>query len=167
VAREVVIALDGSANGEAILPYIPGLVRPNDEMILLHVAPYPPATRRPRLGTTHPIVVGHAVAKLEPDPPMYAEDEEHALDRARSELTDYLRDISLSLRNEGLSVRCEVLFDDDPARAIVEFARGRQPLFIAMATHGRTGLEHALHGSVAEEVIRSGVAPVLVVRPRP
>jgi len=34
-----------------------------------------------------------------------------------------------------------------------------------MATHGRTGISHLLAGSVCESVIRSGVAPVLVLRP--
>jgi nucleotide-binding universal stress UspA family protein len=34
-----------------------------------------------------------------------------------------------------------------------------------MATHARSGLAHLIVGSVAERVIRSGVAPVLVVRP--
>jgi nucleotide-binding universal stress UspA family protein len=37
---------------------------------------------------------------------------------------------------------------------------------IAMATHGRSGAGHLFAGSVCEKVIRSGAAPVVVVRPR-
>ena len=35
---------------------------------------------------------------------------------------------------------------------------------VVMATHGRTGLSHLVHGSVAEEVIRTVACPVLVLR---
>jgi len=35
---------------------------------------------------------------------------------------------------------------------------------IVMGTHGRTGLQHALMGSVAERVIRTAPCPVLVIR---
>ena len=44
-------------------------------------------------------------------------------------------------------------------------AMSSQPDLIVMATHGRTGLVHILFGDVAEEVVRSGVAPVLLVHP--
>jgi nucleotide-binding universal stress UspA family protein len=34
-----------------------------------------------------------------------------------------------------------------------------------MGTHGRTGLQHFLIGSVAEKVVRKAPCPVLTVRP--
>lgn len=36
---------------------------------------------------------------------------------------------------------------------------------IVMATHGRKGLDRVLSGSVSDQLIRSGAAPVLIVRP--
>jgi nucleotide-binding universal stress UspA family protein len=36
---------------------------------------------------------------------------------------------------------------------------------IVMATHGRTGLSHALMGSVTEKVLRKAPCPVLSIRP--
>jgi len=36
---------------------------------------------------------------------------------------------------------------------------------VVMASHGRSGLTHFLLGSVAEEVVRSALCPVLVVKP--
>ncbi|HEY7956476.1 MAG TPA: universal stress protein [Polyangia bacterium] len=36
---------------------------------------------------------------------------------------------------------------------------------IVMGTHGRTGIRHALLGSVAEKVVRRAPCPVLTVRP--
>jgi nucleotide-binding universal stress UspA family protein len=165
MARSVLVTLDGSHLSSAVLKFIPAIVRPNDEILLLSVVQAPAATRRPRLGYRYPIVLGSAIAKLEPDPPLYAEDESRAIERVRQETKDYLEEEALFLRNEGLTVKCEVIFDDDPAAGIIAYAKEHGPLFIAMATHGRGGLNHAVHGSVTEQVIRSGVAPVLAVRP--
>lgn len=47
---------------------------------------------------------------------------------------------------------------------ITAFARVQQHDLIVMGTHGRTGLQHAILGSVAERVLRHVPCPVLVVR---
>jgi nucleotide-binding universal stress UspA family protein len=47
---------------------------------------------------------------------------------------------------------------------IVEYARSRQIDLIVMATHGRTGLAHALVGSVAEKVVRKAPCPVMTIK---
>ena len=48
--------------------------------------------------------------------------------------------------------------------SIVALARDRHADLIVIGTHGRTGLRHALMGSVAERVVRHAACPVLVVR---
>jgi nucleotide-binding universal stress UspA family protein len=50
-------------------------------------------------------------------------------------------------------------------REIVDFAREVGFDLIVMATHGRSGLSELVQGSIAEAVLKSGVAPVLLVRP--
>jgi nucleotide-binding universal stress UspA family protein len=52
-----------------------------------------------------------------------------------------------------------------PAAQIAAYAEVHDIDLIVMATHGRSGLNRLLHGSVAGEVLRSGVAPVALVRP--
>lgn len=47
---------------------------------------------------------------------------------------------------------------------IVRAAREGMIDLIVMGTHGRTGLKHALLGSVAEKVLRKAPCPVLTVR---
>jgi nucleotide-binding universal stress UspA family protein len=47
---------------------------------------------------------------------------------------------------------------------LLEFARTERADLIVMGTHGRTGLAHALLGSVAERVLRKASCPVLTVR---
>ncbi len=51
-----------------------------------------------------------------------------------------------------------------PTEAIVGYARAEQADLIIMGTHGRTGLSHAILGSVAAGVIRKAPCPVLAVK---
>ncbi|MEP0548882.1 MAG: universal stress protein [Rhodothermales bacterium] len=51
-----------------------------------------------------------------------------------------------------------------PHREIIELAEERGAGLVVMATHGLTGLEHALVGSVTERTIRSAPCPVLSMR---
>jgi nucleotide-binding universal stress UspA family protein len=52
----------------------------------------------------------------------------------------------------------------NPADAIVRLAAERDVDLIVMGTHGRTGLQHVLLGSVAEKVVRLAPCPVMTVR---
>jgi nucleotide-binding universal stress UspA family protein len=63
-----------------------------------------------------------------------------------------------------LHARAVVEVSDDPAEAIGRYARTADIDLIITGTHGRTGVEHALIGSVAERVLRTAPCPVLTVR---
>jgi nucleotide-binding universal stress UspA family protein len=56
-----------------------------------------------------------------------------------------------------------VLRQGKPWREIVDHAAEIAPQIIIMGTHGRSGLERALLGSVAAKVVRATTAPVLTV----
>ena len=60
-------------------------------------------------------------------------------------------------------VRLQLLSGESAAEAIVEQAERLKVDFVVLGTHGRTGLSHALVGSVAEIVVRRARCPVLVV----
>ena len=65
----------------------------------------------------------------------------------------------------GVSVQTEIL----PGLAVDEIcaaAGDREVDLIVTSTHGRTGVKHALIGSVAEHVVRYAGRPVLVVPSR-
>ena len=53
------------------------------------------------------------------------------------------------------------------AQTIVDTARSKGVDLIVMGTHGRTGLQHLLIGSVAERVVRLAPCPVMVVPGQP
>ena len=51
-----------------------------------------------------------------------------------------------------------------PHETILEYADEEDVDLVVMGTHGRTGLEHYLLGSVTEKVVRTSDVPVLTVR---
>ncbi len=52
-----------------------------------------------------------------------------------------------------------------PFLEIIRYAKENEIDLIVLGTHGRSGLAHALLGSVAEKVVRKAPCPVLTVRP--
>jgi nucleotide-binding universal stress UspA family protein len=57
-----------------------------------------------------------------------------------------------------------VLVEGDPAGEIVRYTHDAGIDLVVMGTHGRTGLERLLMGSVAEKVMRDSPCSVLVVK---
>ena len=51
-----------------------------------------------------------------------------------------------------------------PYRAVVDYADAEDVALVVMGTHGRTGLQRYLLGSVTEKVVRTAGVPVLTVR---
>ena len=66
---------------------------------------------------------------------------------------------------EGVTASWEVDFGP-PAKRIVEFADKNDVDLIVIGTHGRSGLERVLMGSVAEAVVRKAKCPVLAIKPQ-
>jgi nucleotide-binding universal stress UspA family protein len=65
--------------------------------------------------------------------------------------------------NEDIAIE-HVLLEGDPAQEIIKYARDASFDLIVLGTHGRTGRERLLMGSVAEKVMRDGPCSVLVVK---
>ncbi len=78
-----------------------------------------------------------------------------------------LDDLKAAAIAKGVRLKTTVLttvVSGRPADTIADFARTERFDLIVMGTHGRTGLSHALLGSVAERVVRTAPCPVLTVR---
>ncbi|MEM1417395.1 MAG: universal stress protein [Myxococcota bacterium] len=52
-----------------------------------------------------------------------------------------------------------------PSDVVLELIDELDVDYVVLGTHGRTGLQHLLLGSVAEQVVRRAPVPVLTVRP--
>jgi len=67
-------------------------------------------------------------------------------------------------RRLGPAARVETHVADGPPHAeICRLAAERAADLVILGTHGRTGLRHALAGSVAERVVRHAQRPVLTI----
>jgi nucleotide-binding universal stress UspA family protein len=74
-----------------------------------------------------------------------------------------LKELVGSISSAAQPVRGE-LVRGSSGKTIVEYAEGSSFDLIVMGMHGRTGLDHAIFGSVTERVMRRAHCPVLIVR---
>ena len=73
----------------------------------------------------------------------------------------------LLAREVPTSVHTELCFDQgSPAERINHHAEAGEHDLVVMGTHGKTGLERVILGSVAEMVVRTCPVPVLVTHDR-
>lgn len=59
----------------------------------------------------------------------------------------------------------EAVVHGDPQEEILRYVRDHPVDLVVMGTHGRSGVDRFLSGSVAEETVRNSNVPVLVVPP--
>jgi len=143
--QRILVPLDGSTMSEAVLPYAEKLARAlNVEIVLLHVNVIPAPTFETY---SSPLTPQPEEIKV-----MLADEK------------NYLKAMCAKLEREGLRVTY-LLRDGAVAETILEAAEIEQADFIAMSTHGRTGMLRLLLGSVAEQVVHRSKIPVMLIRP--
>ena len=145
VPTKILVTLDGSPAAEAVLPYV----------LLLAARLRIPIELISIIDLTELARSAAAYESLFLD--QLAEDET----RRRRE---YLEKIAPSFANGQIDCR---ILKGNPASSIVEYAAQNPAAIIAMATHGRSGLNRWLLGSVAEKVLRSTSNPLLLIRSTP
>ena len=140
----IVTPLDGSELAERVLPYVEEMASILSlEVLLVRV-----------VRIEYPSYYYTEVAARLPD---FSEDMVREAER-------YLKGVSNTLQDKGLTVETRVL-RGAAAPALLNLAQETPRNLIAMTTHGRSGLNRWMMGSVAEALIRGSGDPVLVVRP--
>lgn len=116
-------------------------------------------------GAIHVIHAWEVPAYLRPDLTVWAGEVSATLaDQVRLGAEAAMREFSKDNALDGNeTVTCELL-PGAPYQTILTVAEDGEFDLIVMGTHGRTGLSHALLGSVAEKVVRHASCPVLTVR---
>ncbi len=76
---------------------------------------------------------------------------------------EYLNDVCNRMGCEDLTVYKAVEMGP-AAEMIIDYARRHPVDLLVMATHGRSGLQRWVYGSVADKVLRGADIPVLLVR---
>ncbi len=112
------------------------------------------------------IYVLHILENLPPVLAIHALD--LTVDRVEKNMEENARNQLEKIVKENLKTKAKVqvfirkgLVDDE----IVKFADEKKIDLIVMGTHGRTGIEYTLLGSIAEKVVRKAKCPVLTVKP--
>ncbi|MCX6006729.1 MAG: universal stress protein [Chloroflexi bacterium] len=145
ILNKVLVPLDGSKEGEAIIPYIEELAsRFKLKVILIQILPN-----------------GYDAGYL------YIPLSEKQMESDRAHAIDYLNNIGARLKEKGIVVEEGLGIGSrsgNMAEQIIQFADEAQVEFLAMTTHGRSGVGRWAFGSVAERVLQSGNTPLLLVR---
>lgn len=142
--RKILVPLDGSRLSEGILPY----VRPFAKTLNIPVELL--------------VVIGPETLSTFSDPRQgrYVDIVEADLKRNSQ---SYLKGIAGSFPNSS-QVTCSTEIGNT-AEVIVAKGSAQSETLIAMATHGRSGVQRWLLGSVADKVLHATVNPLLLVRP--
>lgn len=139
--KKVLCPIDFSADSLTALDYAADFARQgNGQLILLHVVDNPLTDFYGPRGAT-----------------FYAE-VEHAMEKSRQLLAD-----AAQTRAPGVSYEI-VVKHGNPYEEIIDCATAQQADLIVMSTHGRTGPQRLIIGSVAEKVVRTAPCPVFTIR---
>jgi nucleotide-binding universal stress UspA family protein len=111
------------------------------------------------------VLLLHVQAPLHPTAEAYLPQEQwdrisqETAREATEQMEKLIREAGLKPGQARTAIRTGVAFEQ-----IIKAAREVGADLIVMGTHGRTGLAHALLGSVAQKVVRKAPCPVLTVR---
>jgi nucleotide-binding universal stress UspA family protein len=148
----VTVALDAERQGEAALPAAARLARTLGTPLRLFMVVPTVATIPGDQAAAARLIPSGAAA---------------ALDVEAAAATEYLE--RLAARVPALAGDVSVVSEvarGDPAQAMTELTR-RQPGVLALATHGRAGLDALWSGSIGARVIARASGPFLLVHPEP
>ena len=142
--KKILVPLDGSARAEAILPYVEDLARFYRAKVLLL-----------RILELEPFLLGSPAAYYQFDLKRY---------QLRAEEAEtYLGDLCAKLRQKGIEATMQIV-DGTPVPEILNVAAREAIDLIAIASHGRTGLDRAIYGSVAAGILHGTDRPLLIIR---
>ena len=150
----VLVAFDFSIYSEAALAWAANFAAGNDaELVVLHVVHEPaedPGYYTKLLGKGT-VEASHEILTIE-------EAAEKATQRFLSKACAAIPELG---EPAELDIR---IIKGVPATRIVELATTLDARLIVMGSHGRTGFEHLLLGSKAEEVVQKSPLPVTIVK---
>jgi nucleotide-binding universal stress UspA family protein len=140
--RPLIVPLDGSPLAEAALPVALDMAAlPRVEVMFLHVIE--PAEKV--IGDGEPITIDQQRETRKRRACEY-------LDRLRSRPEWQVCDVEIAVEM------------GKPAETILEFADVSKAAYIVMSTHGRSGVQRWVYGSVADKVLRAARTTVVLVR---
>ena len=155
--ERVLVPLDGSDLAEAVLEHVtPIAERFGSEIVLLQVV------------SSFGEIVGQTMPRESfPSPTLQDISVEAAQQQYEAEqagASTYLERVADGLRARGLKVTTEVREGPAPAAVILAVSLDLGCDLIAMSTHGRSGIQRTVFGSVTDDVLRNSPLPLLLIR---
>jgi nucleotide-binding universal stress UspA family protein len=142
--KHILIPLDGSALAEMALDDADAIAHlSHAEITLLHVVP--------PIETVLAVDVGH---------PIFVDQQ---WESQKILAFEYLNSVAKRL-GDGSGLIHKVVEMGPAAETIIEYAHHHPVDLIIMSTHGRSGLQRWVYGSVADKVLRGSGVPVLLIR---
>jgi nucleotide-binding universal stress UspA family protein len=84
--------------------------------------------------------------------------------QAEQQALNLLGELKENFAREGIQVTTKIIHGIAPSEGILQAAQGSPTDLIIMGSHGRTGLQKLMLGSVAQNVLAQAPVPVLIVR---
>lgn len=91
-------------------------------------------------------------------------DVERIQENLEKRATGIVDETATTAGDHGVDCVTEVVTGGPPHRAILDYVDDEGIDLVVMGTHGRSGFDRLLMGSVAEKVVRSSPVPVLTVK---
>ncbi len=142
--KTILAPLDGSKRAEAILPHLEEVARRYDATVILF-----------QVVETPPLPFGFGIAD--------AEQYQEVFEQQEKEAENYLIGLKEMFQQKGINIRIRV-GHGPVAHEIIKTAESEQADIIALASHGRGGLNNVFYGSVAASVLHRIDRPLLLVR---
>jgi len=154
--KKILVTLDGSKEGESVLPFVENLaskLKPEIHLLhvvelLFHVYAYPAAAG----------YGGDGIVRIP-----FNEEEMKPFREAGHK---YIKSVSDKLTEKGFPNTMEVRVGT-PGEEIIEAESEIKPDIVVMSTHGHSGFGRWEHGSITDKVLHGGAVPLLLVRPQP
>jgi len=146
--KKIMVPLDGSSLAECVLPHVEAMAKAQGVERVIFVRVAEPFSLTPVRG----------------EQAWFSDEEEKNIDaRSRANAQNYLDQLVGQLNYGPVSIQKEVLFGKS-APSLAEYANKNNIDLVVLATHGRSGVSRWVMGSVADRLLRSVNAPVLMVR---
>ncbi len=142
--KKIMVPLDGSKLAECVLPHVAAIAQGCGVTAVVFVRAVEPMKTAGAEGMDA-IDVGKWEAK------------------GRVAAETYIKNAAAAANYAGVSVEGKVI-PGKAAEALADYATKNGVDLIVMATHGRSGISRWTWGSVADKLLRSACAPVLLIR---
>ena len=145
--NKVLIPIDGSLFSLQILRYVTRFLSPTtNQLMLLYVAEEPQMVKIEQPGSE--------------DLTIYVDEAEAAI---QTNFADEMLPCRRELEKAGFTVSTQVRFGE-PIPEIERCIEEQAIDLVAMTTHGRTGLNRVIVGSVAQHILHHATVPILLYR---